>query len=316
MTRTSSKLHVSLRAGICALALIGQSALAQTSEPVLFAGTVVARDIIGISYETSGCIVSVSENARRTGIAKADQVLVQLDVRSAELDFETASARVTDLEAAISERQLAIDAAEASVNRRVQEQALVAKEFARTEQIFRRGLVNEATMEGVESRMMNTNFAADQAQEALASARSAKTRAEIAVKIGLLEMRSKTDALEDMTLRAPFDGVLLDFEPNVGDCVTARASAAQIYAPSKKSVEMFVRVNQLASQDASGVTINAPVKIKRFNGEACGGTINWIGTKADVENQFIKTSIEVDESCAPALFLNEAVEVQTLPEAS
>jgi multidrug resistance efflux pump len=304
------------------LCLSAQTTTAQSSDetaaldPILFAGTVVARDITGISFETNGCIVAVSETARRTGNAQAGQVLVELYSQAAELAYETANARVADLEAAVSERQLAIDAAEASVNRRTQEQALVAKEFARTEQIFRRGLVNEATMEGVESRMMNTNFATDQAREALASAISAKARAEIALKIGSLELRAQTDALEDLTLRAPFDGVLLDFEPNVGDCVTARASATQIYTPSKKSVEMYVRVNQLVGQTPSGVTIGAPVKIKRFNGDACNGTINWIGTQADVENQFIKSSIEVDETCAGDLYLNEAVEVQTLPNAT
>lgn len=315
--------------GSVLLCLAGQAALAQSTtaqagsatgadlldfEPFFFAGTVVARDITGISYETSGCIVAVSEPARRTGIAEAGQVLVQLDGQATELEYETSSARVADLEAAVSERQLSIDAAEASVDRRTQELALVAKEFARTEQIFRRGLVNEATMEGVESRLMNTNFAADQAREALASAMSAKKRAEIALDIGRLELRSRTDALEALTLRAPFGGVLLDFEPNVGDCVTARTAAAQIYSPEKKSVEMFVRVNQLVAQSSSGVMIGAPVKIARFNGEVCAGTINWIGTEADLENQFVKSSIEVSESCAPGLYLNEAVEVETLPD--
>jgi hypothetical protein len=315
--------------GSVVLCLSAQMALSQVSEDtsgtptsqerlerIFFAGTVEAREITGISYETSGCIVAVSESARRTGIAKAGQVLVRLDAQASEIAHETSSARVADLEAAVSERQLSIDAAEASVNRRTQELALVAKEFARTEQIFRRGLVNEATMEGVESRMMNTTFAADQAREALASAGSAKKRAEIALRIGKLELRSQEDALENLTLHAPFDGVLLDFEPNVGDCVTARASAAQIYAPAKKAVEMFVRVSQLVAPRSSGVTIGAPVKIERFNGEACGGTINWIGTEADLENQFIKSLIEVNENCASALYLNEAVEVETLPDPS
>ena len=80
--------------------------------------------------------------------------------------------RVLDLEAAVFERQLAIDAAQASVERRVQE--LVGKEFARNEKIFRRGLLNETAMEAVESRLMNAAFAADQASETQASAVSAR----------------------------------------------------------------------------------------------------------------------------------------------
>lgn len=303
-------------AGIVACGMLPGVAMAQDAagfEPFTFAGTVVAREITGLSYETGGCIVSVSEPARRSGTAETDQVLVELDAQSAELALETAKARVADLEAAVAEKQLAIDAAEANVSRRAQELELVSKEFARNEQIFRRGLINESTMEGVEARMMEANFAADQAGETLASAVSAKQRAEIALKIGELEMRVQEDDFAALTLHAPYDGVLLGFEPNVGDCVTAGASVAQIYAPEKKSVEVFIQIDQLVAQASAGVRAGAPVRVARINGEACGGVFTWIGTEADLEHQFVKSTIEVDEACAPALFLNEAVEVETLP---
>lgn len=285
-------------------------------QPSTFAGTVVARDLTGLSYETGGCITEVSEEARRTGMAENGQLLVKLDDQTSDLTLETARARVSDLEAAVAEKQLAIDAAEANVDRRAQELDFVGKEFARNEQMFRRGLINESTMEAVESRMMNARFAADQAAESLASARSAKARAEIALKIGQLDLQTQLVAVGDLKMHAPFSGVLLGFEPNVGDCVNAGAQAARIYAPEKKSVEVFVRVDQLVAQAASGVTIGAPVRIARINGQSCGGSFTWIGTEADLEHQYVKSTIEVDEACAPDLFLNEAVEVETLPPPS
>ena len=290
--------------GLIAAPLAAQETAAPAFEPFVFAGTVVAREITGLSYETGGCIVAVSDSARRTGVAQTGQVLVELDTQVSELALETARARVADLEAAVDEKQLAIDAAEANVERRAQELAFVGKEFTRNEQMFRRGLINESTMEGVESRMMNADFAADQA------------RAEIALRIGELELQSQEVDYQNLKLRAPYDGVLLGFEPNVGDCVNAGASVAQIYAPEKKAVEVFVRVDQLVAQQSSGVTIGAPVRIARINGQSCGGAFTWIGTEADLEHQYVKSSIEVDEACAPALYLNEAVEVETLPNPS
>ncbi|MCH2093544.1 MAG: HlyD family efflux transporter periplasmic adaptor subunit [Rhodobacteraceae bacterium] len=281
-----------------------------------FVGTIVARDMMGLSYEAGGCIVAVNETARASGSAKAGQILVELDGKAADLALETAKARVADLEAAVAERQLAVDAAQANVERRSQDLALVRKEFERNEQIFRRGLLNESAMEAVESKLLNATFASDQAGETLASALSAKTRAEISLRIGHLDVQARVDDVEDLTLRAPFDGVLLGFEPNVGDCVQARTPSAQIYAPANKSVEVFVRVDQLVTAQASGVAIGAPVSIERINGEACGGAFTWIGTEADVEHQFVKSKIEIDETCAPSLFLNEAVEVTTQPSAS
>lgn len=291
---------------------------AQTTslEPIRLAGTVFADEITGISYEKGGCIVAVSEPARRIGVAKAGQILVELDPREAALKQKTAEARLLDLEAAVFERQLAIDAAKSSVARRGQELELMDKEFARNEQIFRRGLLNETAMEGVERRLMNANFASDQANETLQSALSAKKRAEIALEIGKLDLESQRVDFEDLTLRAPYDGILVGFDPKVGDCVNAGTSAAQIYAPDKKAVEVFVSVTQLVSTQSAGIEIGAPVSIARINGENCTGTFTWIGTEADLENQYIKSSIEVDEACAPGLYLNEAVEVERLADPS
>jgi len=308
------KLNTLLRTACLSTCVFATALTAQSAElePIRLAGTVFADEITGISYQTGGCIVAISEPARRSGMAVAGQVLVELDASDAELRQKTAQARVLDLEAAVFERQLAIDAAKANVNRRAQELELMRKEFARNEKIFRRGLLNETAMEGVESRLMNANFAADQALESQASALSAKNRAQIALEIGKLDLQSQQVDLDALTLRAPYDGVLLDFDPKVGDCVNPGTSAAQIYAPEKKAVEVFVSVTQLVSQEDSGIAIGAPVSIARINGAACEGAFTWIGTEADLENQYIKSSIEVDEVCAPTLFLNEAVEVERL----
>jgi len=301
---------------ICLLSATPLAAQTTAVDPIRLAGTVFADEITGISYEKGGCIVAVAEPVRRSGMAKAGQILVELDASEAALKQKTAEARVLDLEAAVFERQLAIDAAQASVERRVQELELVGKEFARNEKIFRRGLLNETAMEAVESRLMNATFAADQASETQASAVSAKKRAQIALEIGKLDVQSQQVGLDALTLRAPFDGVLLGFDPKVGDCVSAGASAAQIYAPHEKAVEVFVNVTQLVSRAETGIEVGAAVTIARINGETCEGKFTWIGTEADLENQYVKSSIDVNEACAPQLFLNEAVEVERLADPS
>lgn len=282
----------------------------------IFVGTVVASEITALSYETRGCIVAVSEPAKRTGTAEAGQVLVRLDRDLAELGLASARARVADLEAAVAERQLAVDAARADTERRAQEAAFVAKEFERNQTMFRRSLINETTMEAVERRMMDANFAVDRAREALESAASARARAEIALEIGRIELRTAEVDLAAHDLTAPFDGVLLGFEPNVGDCVQEGQLAAQIYDPSKKAVDIFVHIDQLVASEPTGVAIGRPVKVERVNGETCAGRFTWIGTEANLENQYVRTRIDVEESCAAALFLNEAVEVEPVPTQS
>ncbi|MDA7426231.1 HlyD family efflux transporter periplasmic adaptor subunit [Thalassococcus lentus] len=275
----------------------------------IYLGTVRASNMHALSYGARGCIQTLSEEAKRAQMAQAGQELVRLDDQSAVLAMRTAEARVLDLEAALAERQLAVDAAVADDVRRKKELDFVGDEFKRNSTLFRRGLINETTLEGVERRIMDAEFAAERAQEAIASARSAKTRAEIALEIGKLDLQAAENTLQDLFLTTPFDGVLVNFDENVGDCVQEGELAAQIYAPHEKAVDIFVPISELSDETERGISLGAEVTILRSNGATCSGLVTRVDTEADLESQFVSASIDIAQECAPDLFLNEAVEV-------
>ena len=296
------------------LAALAFPALAQeTFQTVNLAGTVVADNKTGLSYKARGCITGLSQAAVKSGKATAGQVLVELDDRSATLAVKSANARVSDLEAAVDESEFAITVAKADGARIKEEQDFVDREFERTRVLFRRGLVNETTLETAERRKLDATFAVDRTAEALERAISARSRANIALEIGQLDVRARELDLEALTIRSPFDGVLLNFQPNIGDCVSEGALAAQIYAPDEKSVETFVFVDQLVDTASGDVVVGNPVNVIRVNGQICPGVFSLVGTEADLESQNVKTTIELDASCAPTMFLNEAVGIETLP---
>jgi hypothetical protein len=54
----------------------------------------------------------------------------------------------------------------------------------------------------------------------------------------------------------------------------------------------------------------------RTNGQICEGVFSLIETEANLESQNVKAKIELSETCAPYLFLNEAVGIKTLSTAS
>ncbi len=288
-------------------------AVAQDFTPLNLAGTVLAQTTTGLSFEGRGCITDVSQAAVKSGTATKGQMLVQLDDRAAQLALTSAKARVLDLQAAVAEREFAITSAQADVARMTEEKAFADKEYDRTRVLFRRGLVNETTLETVERRKLDASFSVDRAAEALERAQSAKSRADIALDIGHLDVQARELDLEALTIRSPFDGVLLNFDPNIGDCVTQGALAAQIYAPDAKIVETFVFVDRLVDAPSVGVVVGNPVEVIRVNGQSCPGTFTRVGTEANLETQNVKTTIDVDATCAPDLFLNEAVEIKTLP---
>ena len=186
------------------------------------------------------------------------------------------------------------------------------KEFERTHVLFQRGLVNETTLEAAERQKMEASFAVDRSKEELKRVISNKARANIAVEIGELEVLARKLDLEELTLKSPFSGVLLNFEPKVGDCVSQGSLAAQIYSPDEKSVETFVFMDQLVAGQSFGIAVGKSVNVVRINEDICPGIISLIDTEANLETQNVKITIELNAKCASVMFLNEAVTIKTL----
>ena len=273
-----------------------------------------ANNETGLSYQTGGCISEVSSQSLTTGKAYQGQVLVELDDRNAILAFKTAEARLLDLEASVEDSDFAIEVAKADVGRVEEEFQFVEREFERTKVLFERGLVNETTFEAAERRKLETTFSVQRAKEALGRSISSKTRSLIALDIGKLELEGRQLDLDDLIVRAPHDGILLEFEPNIGDCVSQSSLAAKLYRPEEKSVETFIFVEQLVNAKEIGVAVGNLVNVIRTNGQICSGIFSLVGTEADLESQNVKAIIDLDPTCAPSMFLNEAVKIETVSE--
>ena len=283
-------------------------------QAVSLSGTVFANNETGLSYQTGGCISEVSSQSLTTGKAYEGQVLVELDDRNAILAFKTAEARLLDLEASVEDSDFAIEVAKADVGRVEEEFQFVEREFERTKVLFERGLVNETTFEAAERRKLETTFSVQRAKEALGRSISSKTMSLIALDIGKLDLEGRNLDLDDLIVRAPHDGILLEFEPNIGDCVSQSSLAAKLYRPEEKSVETFIFVEQLVNAKEIGVAVGNLVNVIRTNGQICSGIFSLVGTEADLESQNVKAIIDLDPTCAPSMFLNEAVKIETVSE--
>ena len=293
---------------------LATSLFAQTGgEPISLAGTIVADNMTGLSYRVRGCITSVSKEATNTGIAAINQKLIKLDDRAAKIAVATAVARVKDLEAEVDDREFSVTAVQAEIIRVQEEQDFVVREYERTRLLFQRGIVNETTLEAAARRKMEAIFALERIQEELQRALSGKSRAEIALDIGLLELNARQFDLQELAMQAPFSGVLLNFNPKIGDCVSQGALAAQIYKPKDKSVETFAFMDNLVDAKQFGLTIGNSVQVIRVNGDSCPGQISLVGTEANLETQSVKVRIKLDPNCAVKMFLNEGVKIQLTP---
>ena len=297
------------------LSIVSSAASSETSsQSISLSGTVFANNETSLSYQTGGCIAAVSNKSITTWETYQGQILVELDDRNAVLAVKTAQAKLLDLEASVADADFAIEVAKADVGRVEEEFQFVKREFERTKVLFERGLVNETTFEAAERRKLETTFSVQRAKEALGRSISSKTRSLISLDIGKLELEGRKLDLEELIIRAPHDGILLEFEPNIGDCVSQSSLAAKLYRPEEKSVETFIFVEQLVNAEEMGVAVGNSVNVIRTNGQICTGIFSVVGTEADLESQNVKAIIDLDPTCAPSLFLNEAVKIETVSE--
>ena len=297
------------------LSIISSTASSENSfQSLSLSGTVFANNETSLSYQTSGCIAEVSSQSLTTSKTYQGQILVKLDDRNAVLALKTAQARLLDLEASVDDSDYAIEVAKADVGRVEEEFEFVQREFERTKVLFERGLVNETTLEAAERRKLEATFSVQRAKEALSRSISSKTRSLIALDIGKLELEGRQLDLDELIVRTPHDGILLDFEPNIGDCVSQGSLAAKVYRPDEKSVETFIFVEQLVNAEKIGIAVGNSVNVIRTNGQVCRGIFSLVGTQADLESQNVKATIDLDPACAPLMFLNEAVKIETVPE--
>ena len=283
-------------------------------QSVSLAGTVFANNETSLSYQTGGCISKISSQSLMTEKTYQGQILVELDDRNADLALKTAQARLLDLQASVEDSDFAIEVAKADVGRVEEEFQFVEREFERTKVLFQRGLVNETTLEAAERRKLEAIFSVQRSKEELRRSISSKTRSLIALDIGKLELEGRQLDLEELIVRAPHDGILLEFEPNIGECVSQGSLAAKLYRPEEKSVETFIFVEQLVNAKEIGVAVGNMVNVIRTNGQICSGIFSLVGTEADLESQNVKAIIDLDPTCAPSMFLNEAVKIETVSE--
>ena len=70
----------------------------------------------------------------------------------------------------------------------------------------------------------------------------------------------------------------------------------------------------LVNAEKMGVAVGNSVNVIRTNGQICEGIFSVVGTEADLESQNVKAIIDLDPTCAPSMFLNEAVKIETVSE--
>lgn len=274
-----------------------QTAAVVTSTPsqqfvqLTASGYVVAQRRAAVASKATGRLIEL--NVREGSVVKQGALIARLDA--------------SDVRAAIVAAQAGVRQAEAGVRQAEVELANAEAELVRSQGLQAQGFISPQAVDAVQTR----------AKAARAAVSSAKATLEVArAQVGVQRVA------EDFTeIRAPFDGVVLVKNANVGDIITPLSSAAGTQGAVVTMADMrTLEVEADVSEGSlSKARVGQPVEIMldalpgvRFMGEVGGlvPTVDRAKATVTVKVRFAKLDERIlPEMSAKVNFLSQAITV-------
>jgi HlyD family secretion protein len=192
-----------------------QVATVQTAYPsqqysqLAASGYVVAQRRAAVSSKATGRLVEL--NVREGSLVKKGDLLARLDAADVVASLGVSEAGVRQTEAALKQAEANLKLAQA-------QQTNADDELKRTLGLSAQGFVSPQAVEAAQTRARTAAASTAAAHAALATARAAIGQAQAQVKV----QQVNRDYAE---IRAPFDGVVLVKNANVGDLITPFSNA-------------------------------------------------------------------------------------------
>jgi RND family efflux transporter MFP subunit len=254
-------------------------------------GYVVAQRRAAVASKATGRLIEL--NVREGSVVKQGQLIARLDA--------------SDVRAAIVAAEAGVRQAEAGVRQAEVELANAEAELVRSQGLQAQGFISPQAVDAVQTR----------AKAARAALASSKAVLEVArAQVGVQRVA------EDFTeIRAPFDGVVLVKNANVGDIITPLSSAAGTQGAVVTMADMrTLEVEADVSEGSlSKARIGQPVEIMldalpgvRFMGEVGGlvPTVDRAKATVTVKVRFSKLDERIlPEMSAKVNFLSQAITV-------
>ena len=176
---------------------------------------------VNVATKLSGRLVSVAVGegdtvAEGQVLARMDTVTLEADLRQAQAAVNQAEHQVAQAEAQVKSRANEVRAAKALVDQRLSQKRLSAREAARREELFKRGViaqesldVDRTTKRTDEAQYLAAQAQLDAAQSALESARSGVDEAKAGVAQAVARVETIQSNIDDSILKSPISGRVL-----------------------------------------------------------------------------------------------------------
>jgi HlyD family secretion protein len=228
------------------------------------AGTIRTRERAKVGADQLGRVIAIPK--REGATFKKGDVLVQLDPDAARMRLDLAR---RNAEAALS----AVAQAKATA-------ALADREYERMSTLNERGLSSPGELDAAKARRDETHAALDAAQANESSARAS--------------VQLARDALEQLAIVAPFDGVVSQRFVEVGEMLTPGQPALEVLNPHRLYVSA-----PLDEMDIARVSVGLPARVTLdpYPGRSWNGKVTRVAPFVNdvvLQNRTLEIEVEVE----------------------
>jgi RND family efflux transporter MFP subunit len=266
-------------------------------------GYVVAQRRAAVASKASGRLVELT--VREGTVLKTGELIARVDASDVQAALALSQAGVGQAQAVLVQAQAGLTQAEV-------QQRNADEDLRRTQGLVAQGFVSPQALDAARTRARSADAATAGARAALGTAQAAITQAQAQVKV----QQVNRDSTE---IRAPFDGVVLVKNANVGDLITpfsnaSGTSAAVVTMADMSTLEVEADVSE---SNVAKVQRDQPVEITldAIPGVRFRGSVSRIVPTVDRAKATVMTKVRfaqldpriLPEMSAKVNFLSQAV---------
>ena len=274
------------------LAMRSEAQMIDTS--VLLRGETEALRLVDVLSETAGKVIS--EPLRKGAFVTEGEVLCELDPGTREASLTEAEARLQEARARVPEAQARVPEAEAQVasaRAGIREAEINDTAAARLSQdgfaSDTRVAATNAAVRRAEAELSSAEAGLEAAKSGLESARAAVRSAEAAV-------ARASEEIDNLTIRAPFEGLLESDTAELGALLQPGAPCATILQLDPIKVVGFAPETEVGR-----IEVGAPATARLTGGTEIDGRVTFVSRAADSLTRTFRVEVTVEN---PALALS------------
>ena len=240
-----------------------QTAELRTVTPYLEAfGEVQSRRRLELRAAIGGRVVALSEDFEEGGAVTAGEVLVELDPADAQSTLDRAKSDLLDAQVEERDAERSLLLAQDELKAARDQSELRERALKRQQDLAERGVGTAAAVEEAELAAASARQAELARRIALAQAEARVDQTQTRIARAVIALEAAERDLEDMTVRARFDGTLSGVTLVEGRLVAANEKLAELVDPQTLEVAFRVSTAQYVRLlDEDGRLIPAPVTI-------------------------------------------------------